>query len=451
MTHALVAPELSGDILSSQVREAFQGFTSAAGRLEEAYAALRKQVAALDIELEESNARLTRSLQENARVRNYLSNILKSIEKGIVVVDPGGQITLWSGGAEKLTGFTASEALGGRVDRLLGGDAAALLLALHGEGHEGTREGRIARNDGYVLEAELSASSIRDEEGRIRDALLVFDDISRRKWAEERRRRSTAQAGLEEMAVTIAHGIRNPLASIELLATILAEEVRGDVRKSRLAHDIQSGVASVNTILTNLLAFSRPLRVHLKLLDLHVVIEDALSTALYALKERQIDLIRLYHPGPLEIDGDRELLKQVFLNLILNSVQAMPSGGKLRIITRVLISECQVPHLGPTSGAAPFEAQVHERGAPPVSELIEVVVSDSGCGIRESDLDKIFLPFFTTKAKGAGLGLAVVERILERHGARASLESQTGKGAAFTLQFTRGRETAARAPDEDLA
>jgi signal transduction histidine kinase len=302
-----------------------------------------------------------------------------------------------------------------------------------------------------MLEAEISASLIHDEEGRTQDALLVFDDISRRKWAEERRRRSTAQAGLEEMAVTIAHGIRNPLASIELLVAILADEVRGDVRKSRLAHDIQSAVASVNTILTNLVAFSRPLRVRLKLLDLHTVIEDALSTALYALKERQIDLIRLYHRGPLEVEGDRELLKQVFLNLILNAVQAMPSGGRLRIITRVLSSECQVPHLGPTPDAAPRGAQVHERGTPPTDELIEVVVSDSGCGIRQSDLDKIFLPFFTTKAKGTGLGLAVAERILDQHGARINLESQTGKGTTFTMRFTRKREAGARALAEDLA
>jgi signal transduction histidine kinase len=142
---------------------------------------------------------------------------------------------------------------------------------------------------------------------------------------------------------------------------------------------------------------------------------------------------------------------QVFLNLILNSVQAMPSGGTLRIITRILISECQVSHLGPTSDAAPCEAQVHERATPLVSEVIEVVVSDSGCGIRESDLDKIFLPFFTTKAKGSGLGLAIVERIVERHGARVSLESQAGKGTTFTLQFTRRREITARPPAEDLA
>jgi PAS domain S-box-containing protein len=233
MTHALVASELSGDMLCRQLREAFQGFSSTAERLEKAYWALQEQVAVLDIELKESNARLTRSLRENARIRNYLSNILKSIEKGIVVVDPAGQVTLWSGGAEKLTGFTASEALGARVEVLLGGDAAALVLALHGKGEEGAREGRLARKDGSMLEAEISASLIHDEEGRTQDALLVFDDISRRKWAEERRRRSTAQAGLEEMAVTIAHGIRNPLASIELLVAILADEVRGDVRKSR--------------------------------------------------------------------------------------------------------------------------------------------------------------------------------------------------------------------------
>ena len=260
------------------------------------------------------------------------------------------------------------------------------------------------------------------------DTLLVFDDITERKWVEERRRRSTAQAGLEQMAVTIAHGIRNPLASIELLATILAEEAEADIRKSRLAHGVQAGVASVNTILSNLLVFTRPVEPRLRAFELHGVIEEALSTASYALKERQIDLIRLYDGGLLDIDGDRELLKQVFLNLILNAVQAMPSGGTLRISTRG-------PIVCPASVRHAIDA---------IDARVEVKVSDSGCGIGEENLEKVFLPFFTTKPKGAGLGLAIVERILERHGARVSLESRVGDGTTFTILFrSRGQTTMA--------
>lgn len=427
MANVSIDSDISSTTLSLLIRESFRGFTGAAERLEKAYATLQEQVAALNFELNDTNLRLTKSLQENARIRHYLSNLLKSIEKGIVVVDAAGEITLWSGGAERLTGFLPTEAIGQRADRLLGEDVAAFPSEPVWEGREGRSEGRIMRKDGYILEAEISASPIRDEGGRMLETLLVFDDISQRKWVEERRRRSTAQAGLEQMAVTIAHGIRNPLASIELLATLLAEEAQADIRKSHLAQGIQAGVASVNTILTNLLAFTRPVKPCMRPLELHGIVEEALDTALCALKERQIDLIRLYDRWPLEIDGDRELLKQVFLNLILNAVQAMPSGGTLRISTQ------------------------HGRGArcevrgtpdptlrtPSTGEFIEVKVQDSGCGIGKDNIEKIFLPFFTTKPKGAGLGLAIVERILERHGARVSLESWVGEGTTFTILFRR--------------
>ncbi|HWR20350.1 MAG TPA: PAS domain S-box protein, partial [Verrucomicrobiae bacterium] len=315
MPNVSVSSDLSSDALPVLIQGAFQGFTGAAERLEQAYAALREQVATLNFALNDTNLRLTQSLQENARIRYYLSNLLKSIEKGIVVVDAAGRITLWSGGAERLTGFLAAEVLGEQADRLLGGEAATLLHGVTGDGREGAREGRIMRKDRYILEAEISASPIYDESGRVLDTIVIFDDISQRKWVEERRRRSTAQAGLEQMAVTIAHGIRNPLTSIELLATILAEEAGADVRQTHLAQGIQAGVASVNIILINLLAFTRPVKPCLRPLDLHEVIEEALGTAWYALKERQIDLIREYESGLLEVDGDRELVIQVFLNL----------------------------------------------------------------------------------------------------------------------------------------
>lgn len=299
------------------------------------------------------------------------------------------------------------------------------------------------RKDGYILEAEIGASPIYDESGRVLDTILIFDDISQRKWVEERRRRSTAQAGLEQMAITIAHGIRNPLTSIELLATILAEEAGADVRQTHLAQGIQAGVASVNIILINLLAFTRPVKPCLRPLDLHEVIEEALGTAWYALKERQIDLIREYESGLLEVDGDRELVIQVFLNLILNAVQAMPSGGQLRISTSDCASGLRVSNGDSETVAGRPADRRPEAGGMNGGEFVEVRVSDSGCGIAEADLEKIFLPFFTTKPKGAGLGLAIVERILERHGARVSLESRVGQGTTFTLLFRhRRRDTA---------
>lgn len=444
MIHPALSSDLVSEPLSTQIRETFEGFTGAAKRLEKAYRALQDQVAALDLELNDTNARLTQSLQENHRIRNYLSNILMSIEKGIVVVDPGHLVTLWSGGAERLTGLSACEALGRHVERLLGQDAAEVILALRREERGVKREGQIVQTGGSVLEGEFSASLICDEEGRTQGILLVLDDISQRKWAEEQRRRSTAQAGLGEMAVTIAHEIRNALASIGLLATLLGEKAHSDAHRSDLVEGIQAGVASVNTILTNLLAFSKPIKLCLGSLDLHGVIEDSLNTAFYVLKEKQIELVKLYHPHSLELEADRELLKQVFLNLILNAVQAMPSGGQLRILTRATGAGLQASTAVHKPQAMQQETGRLTSRSSNGSEYIEVIVSDSGCGIAADNLDKIFLPFFTTKPKGTGLGLAIVERILARHGARVSLDSRLGKGTSFTITFPGSRPNVAR-------
>src|SRR5574337_1797512 len=147
MANVSVGPDCSSDAASILIHGAFRGFAGAAERLEQAYASLRDQVTALDCELHDTNRRLTQSLQENTRIRQYLSNLLKSIEKGIVVVDPAGRITLWSGGAERLTGFAATEALGQPAHRLLGGDIATFLRGLPGDAREGAREGRIMRKD----------------------------------------------------------------------------------------------------------------------------------------------------------------------------------------------------------------------------------------------------------------------------------------------------------------
>jgi len=437
MANVSVDSDCAGDSVSRLIHGAFEGFTVAAERLEQAYADLSEQVTALNGELYDTNLRLTHSLQENTRIHRYLSNLLASIEKGIAVVDSAGRITLWSRGAERLTGCTAAEAVGRQTDQLLGEDAADLIRRLAEGGPDGAREGRITRQDGQNLEAEIGASPIYDEDGRMLDTLLIFDDISRRKWVEERRRRSTAQAGLEQMAVTIAHGIRNPLTSIELLATLLAEETQADRDRSRLAQGIQAGVAAVNTVLTNLLAFTRPVKPRVRSVDLREVIEEAMGTAWYALKEQQIDPIRSYDPDPLEVDADQELVKQVFLNLILNAVQAMPSGGRLRISAGGSASGSGASSTGPEAADHRQAGRCPDSGGPGGGEYIEVKVSDSGSGIADADLDKIFLPFFTTKPKGAGLGLAIVERILEQHGARASLESRLGEGTTFTILFRR--------------
>lgn len=205
-----------------------------------------------------------------------------------------------------------------------------------------------------------------------------------------------------EMAANIVHEIRNPLCSIELYATMLEKELVEPVHKG-LAAGIAAGIGNLNTILTNMLIFARPHRLALKEMQLDIAVEEAVSSV-RPLGDRQNISIEL-SLAPFRIMGDKELLKQAFMNIIINAVQAASVSGYVRV-------------------------SVEEREG-----RAAVVVSDNGEGIQKEHMEKIFDPFFTTKECGTGLGLAIASKIIQAHGGRISVESEPGKGSTFTIIF----------------
>jgi signal transduction histidine kinase len=258
-------------------------------------------------------------------------------------------------------------------------------------------------------DVEVSVTPIRDGAGQVQGALVVFADLAERRRSEETRERENTFAALGEMSITIAHEIRNPLGAVELFASLLHEELRDDPRREELTGSIIHGVHTLNAIVSNLLFFARPMTPLFQSLDLHQVLEEALGFAVHAVRQKEIALIKAFAGGDLPIQGDREQLKQVFLNLFLNAVQAMGPGGRLVVQTR-------------------------RRGG-----AAEVSLSDTGPGIPADVLPRIFDPFFTTKPKGTGLGLAIAQRILDQHKAGIRVVTRMGKGTTFILSFFDGR------------
>jgi len=236
---------------------------------------------------------------------------------------------------------------------------------------------------------------------------LRLPDQDRGKIARER---DSVLSALGEMAVTLAHEMRNLLGSVELCAGMLAVELKDDVQRRELAQTLIEGVYALNGIVTNLLTFAHPCRPLFARVALHAALDEAIVCAGYALKEKRITLVKEYAPADPVISADRELLKQVFLNLILNAVQAMSEDRRLTIST----------HVG------------HDESG---TRRTDVRIEDTGIGIPPEHLSRIFEPFFTTKARGTGLGLALVRRILEQHRAAIRVESELGRGAVFTIVF----------------
>ncbi len=257
---------------------------------------------------------------------------------------------------------------------------------------------------------EVSSSPLRREGRTAPGTHPLPADIADRYGDDGGRQGGRVLSALGEMAIIIAHEMRNLLGSVELCAGMLEVELREDLRRRELVQTLIEGVYALNGIVTNLLTFARPCRSLFARLALHPVLDEAVVCSGYALTEKRITLVKAYSPADLVVSADRELLKQVFLNLILNAAQAMSEGRTLTISTRVSHEELGM-------------------------RRTEVRIEDTGIGIAPEHLSRIFDPFFTTRARGTGLGLTLVRRILDQHQAAIHVESELGCGTIFTIVF----------------
>ena len=237
------------------------------------------------------------------------------------------------------------------------------------------------------------------------EQLSVDDGPIRIKKVQEQANRAGRLAAMGEMAIKIAHEIRNPLGSIELFASLLRKELEDNAELRPLSDHICSGVKRINNIISNLLLFIRPEQTpEMQVLDIHESLKDSLFFAEHLIHSNAgIEVDTNFADRPLKIYGDPQLLSQVSLNLILNALQAMPDGGRLTISTGI-------------------GDNMHGN------EMIVIRFADTGCGIPSKNFSKIFDPFFTTKKKGMGLGLAIVHHITETHGGTIDINSSPSQG-----------------------
>ncbi len=228
-------------------------------------------------------------------------------------------------------------------------------------------------------------------------------ELSEKNRMMERTRRLAAMG---EMAAKIAHEIRNPLASIEIFASILTRELEGS-DKRRFALLISKGVKRLDNLLTNMLVFARAPRPTVAPTDMRAVIEDVLQTVKPSLDEPVS--ISCRHIGDTVIKADGSLIRQVVYNLLINALDAVKGReGRIEIITERLVNG---------------------------RDVLKLVIKDNGDGIPEDVLDRIFDPFFTTKQRGTGLGLCIVDSIVKSHGGKIWVESTRGKGAKFYVEI----------------
>ncbi|MES1254792.1 MAG: ATP-binding protein [Acidobacteriota bacterium] len=263
---------------------------------------------------------------------------------------------------------------------------------------------------GYTL------SQVKDDSGQAIGAVMFFKDLTRVEQLEERERLRDRLASLGEMAAGIAHELKNPLAGIEVMAGLLRRQVPDSPATQSLLADIMSEAKLANAIVGEMLEFVRPLRLQVERINLAAVMHQA--TVLADSKVARGDVLVALNLAPdlPMIDGDEQQLCQVFTNLLANAFEALNGRGHVTItaVARVFDGDPAMP-----SGQAAVP-------------MVVVDVADDGPGVPPELADKIFDPFFSTKAQGSGLGLAIVTKIVDAHDGRIDLSSSSA-GTRFRV------------------
>ena len=394
------------------LQQSFESFDRATTRLQKAFADLEEKFEAINKELDSKNIELQEALAEKEEISSYLQNIIESLTTGVIVADLEGKTTMMNQCAEAFTGFLREDAVGVNVNLLLENrfpsDPEGRFDLKHFDGGVGEK----IRLRGRRL--EIFASAVKTENDEEIGMVIVLRNITKISKLEERVKRTEKLAAMGETAANIAHEIRNPLGSIGLFASLLIKELKEKKNRDRAFHII-SAVKDMDNKISNLLMFARDQKPLIKEISIHSVLKEIIIFSEQILWKENIILIANYEDVDSIIAGNAEMLKQVFLNLMLNAMQAMPVGGNLYIKTRI-------------SSGNDEKKNSHNSN-------VEISFMDTGSGIPDENIKKIFDPFFTTKEKGTGLGLAIAHNIVDIHGGSIDVEKNKGGGATFNITF----------------
>jgi two-component system NtrC family sensor kinase len=352
-------------------------------------------------------------------VNHFLNRLIEASPDGIIVTDSKGDIIIYNKAAEQLLGYGRDELIGrANIKDLYPRGLARKIRETMLDEKSGKKgilpptELYVKNKAGEVIDISLSASIIYDEKGDELASIGIFNDLSemirvKRKLKETQDQLFQAErlAAMGRLTSQIAHELNNPLYGIMNTLELLKAEIPEASRRRRLLDMSLSEVVRLSVMLKNMLTFSRPEEEARKEIDISTFLESILMLFEKQLLESDIKLITAFDETVPAIMVSPGQMRQVFLNIIKNGVEAMPHGGTLSVATKI-----EDNHL-------------------------MIVVRDTGMGMDEEVKEKIFDAFFTTKeeVRGVGLGLSVCYGIIQDHGGTIDVESAPGKGSTFTV------------------
>jgi two-component system NtrC family sensor kinase len=360
--------------------------------------------------------RMEKELKE---ANEFLMNLIESSVDGIIVTDMKGDILIFNRGAENILGYKAEEVTGKMNIRSIypPGVAKEVMEKLKSSDYGGM--GKLTsfplvhrRKDGELIEGDLSASLIYDENGKEIASVGIFKDLRERLRIERELRemqqallQSEKLAAMGKLTSQIAHELNNPIYGIMNTLELLKTEVPPESKRRRILELSLSETQRLAEMLRNMLSFSKPEEEKRRPVKINELVEGILLVMEKQMKESNIKVETYFDETLPEVMASTNQMRQVMLNLLKNAKEAMPKGGSLTVRTSL---------------------EDHK---------VMVAIQDTGVGIPEELRDKIFEAFFTTKqkVKGVGLGLSVCYGIIKDHGGEIRVESEVDKGTTFTI------------------
>jgi two-component system sensor histidine kinase PilS (NtrC family) len=278
-------------------------------------------------------------------------------------------------------------------------------------------ETAFTRSDGQTLWLGVSGASIKNAENREIGCILVIQDLTAFRNMQEHLKRIDRLAAVGRLAAGLAHEVRNPLASISGSIQVLKKSLQPKDADSHLMDIIVQESNNLSMLISDFTQYARAEAPGKEKLELKTVADEVLELFKNSAECRHVATLDQLIPEALLVTANRQQMKQVLWNLLLNSAQAMIGReGAIRVKAAAV-----APGSEPSGIAVPVEG------------LVEISIADEGCGIKPSDLGSIFDPFFTTKDNGIGLGLAIVHKIIQEHGGLITVASGADEGTEFKL------------------
>lgn len=348
-----------------------------------------------------------------SRIKAFSDSLVENMPIGLIAINDRDEIISLNQTAESVFGYSIRDISGRKAGDILPEPCKTLLESLKTEKKVIEKEIECPVKDGTIVPLEVIATVLEEGTGDFLGYVILFRDITEILHLKKEMERSRRLASLGSLAAGVAHEIRNPLSSIKGFATFFKERYHNNPEDRKTAEIMVQEVERLNRVISQLLEFARPIDMNRRWNSIQEIIRHTLKMIEGEAGEKKISLHADIpaKPGNIFIDADK--ITQVMLNLYLNAISAMESGGTLGVALSL-------------SG----------------DRMVQIDVSDTGAGIDEEDLLRIFDPYFTTKPSGTGLGLAIVYRIIEAHGGEIRVESERGKGTKVTVLLPVGPATA---------